>query len=139
MRPNSVQFFSVPLAFISVGETVKFDCRVCGAPAPEVTWWKDGKELEATEKYDFKAEGQIFTLIIRDAMPEDRGLYTCQAHNKNGTVRYHPELLVRGGRKVLSWFLKSYSDPFTLSFPNGANRPAQLGVLSKAFAFGHGC
>lgn len=110
----------LPLDFSIVGETVKFDCRVCGTPTPEVTWWKDGKELVAGEKYEFKCEGQIFTLIIRDTMPEDRGVYTCQAHNKNGTVRYHPELLVRGGK-------------FRFSHLNKARpRPQQCSKISSA-------
>ena len=92
-----VAIFAASDAF-SVGETVRFDSRVCGNPTPEVTWFKDDKELIKGDKYDIKVDGQIHTLFIKDCMPEDRGIYTCQAKNKNGTVRYHPELMVRGGK-----------------------------------------
>ena len=57
--------------------TVKLRCETSGAPLPTVTWYKDGRKLEA----DSSAE-----LSITDGDLVDGGKYTCTATNIQGVV-----------------------------------------------------
>lgn len=42
-----------------------------------VKWMKDGKELKASEKYEFQTVGRRRILKIRSAAEEDTGVYEC--------------------------------------------------------------
>lgn len=42
-----------------------------------VRWMKDGKELKASEKYEFQSAGKRRVLKIRHAAQEDAGVYEC--------------------------------------------------------------
>lgn len=42
-----------------------------------VRWMKDGKELKASEKYEFQSAGKRRVLKIRCAAQEDAGVYEC--------------------------------------------------------------
>jgi len=44
LRPNSVR----------VGDNYRFTCSVSGEPEPTVTWYRDGKLLQNTERFCFK-------------------------------------------------------------------------------------
>lgn len=42
-----------------------------------VKWMKDGKELKASEKYEFQTVGKKRILKIRSTAKEDTGVYEC--------------------------------------------------------------
>ena len=73
------------------GSTVQLKCHASGAPAPSVTWYKDGRQY-FTAYYDShhggisSAEGQV--LELNDVTAEDSGEYRCVAMNVNGEVEF---------------------------------------------------
>ena len=57
---------------VSVGEDVTLKCTTAGSPPPEVTWYKDGKDLVITDRHFFAAQNQI--MIVVDIRLSDAGL-----------------------------------------------------------------
>ena len=52
-------------------------CRAAANPGPEIQWFRKGinVELKSDSKYQMTNDG----LRIKNAMPEDEGIYICQA------------------------------------------------------------
>ncbi|XP_062389915.1 neural cell adhesion molecule 2 isoform X1 [Sardina pilchardus] len=65
-------------------ESVTLTCRAYGSPEPDVTWYRNGKELHESEQYAIRARGT--SLTIRNIRQGDGGPYTCKASNKAGEV-----------------------------------------------------
>ncbi|XP_068447260.1 obscurin [Clinocottus analis] len=61
---------------VEEGHTVTLDCEISKAGVP-VEWRLNGELLGNGEKYQIKQRGSALELIIRDAEPEDSGVYTC--------------------------------------------------------------
>ena len=55
-------------------------------------WYKDGREIFNSKKYDIKVEGGRHSLLIKDAGNEDVGEYTCQVKH----VRANAQLDAQG-------------------------------------------
>ncbi|KAG9473293.1 hypothetical protein GDO78_019504 [Eleutherodactylus coqui] len=76
----------LPMATITGGssvsanlrEPVTLECNVSGTPAPTVTWWKDGLQLQARGS----------TLQIAALAIDDEGVYMCVATNDAGEGRH---------------------------------------------------
>ncbi|KAJ7403948.1 Neural cell adhesion molecule 2 [Pitangus sulphuratus] len=64
------------------GEAITFFCRATGSPPPEISWYRNGKLIEANEKYVLR--GSNTELTIRDIKNIDAGPYICNAKNKAG-------------------------------------------------------
>ncbi|XP_026492682.2 obscurin isoform X6 [Vanessa tameamea] len=62
----------------------KFPARVIGLPAPDITWYKNGTPLKASDKYSIKRDGDACCLYVRDITQDDAGQYKCVAKNKEG-------------------------------------------------------
>nr|XP_026492682.1 obscurin isoform X6 [Vanessa tameamea] len=62
----------------------KFPARVIGVPAPDITWYKNGTPLKASDKYSIKRDGDACCLYVRDITQDDAGQYKCVAKNKEG-------------------------------------------------------
>ncbi len=83
---------------------VVFTCSAAGAPAPEISWYRNGSVLESTnnsrvtlgapsspESYSFTVDGEDLGMIYRvtcsltldDTEDTDSGLYSCVADNGN--------------------------------------------------------
>ena len=52
-------------------ESAVIKCMVSGMPKPQITWFKDGKRLLATERHFLAAEDQV--LVVTGATKEDAG------------------------------------------------------------------
>ncbi len=70
---------------VNIGETAVLECMAAGSPKPKLSWYKDGKPLEVTERHFFTAENQL--LIIVHTRLEDSGEYMCNMSNTLGTDR----------------------------------------------------
>ncbi|XP_037625810.1 obscurin isoform X8 [Sebastes umbrosus] len=70
--------FKQKLKNLQVGEghDIPLYCEISKAGVP-VEWSLGGDLLENGEKYQIKQRGSALELIIRDAEPEDSGVYTC--------------------------------------------------------------
>ncbi|XP_054458971.1 obscurin [Anoplopoma fimbria] len=61
---------------VEEGHSIELYCEISKAGVP-VEWRLGGDLLENGEKYQIKQRGSALELIIRDADPEDSGVYTC--------------------------------------------------------------
>ena len=66
--------------------------------SPVFKWFKDGKEFEASERFQvqFDDEEDTITLVFQHVKPEDAGLYTCAASTSSGKISCSAELTVQG-------------------------------------------
>ncbi|XP_022101402.1 myosin light chain kinase, smooth muscle-like isoform X2 [Acanthaster planci] len=77
------------------GSAARFDCRISGFPEPQVYWYKDGREIKESRHFRIEFEGEdLCSLIIREAGPDDEGVYKCEARNPAGVACSEAELLV---------------------------------------------
>lgn len=68
------------------GNSVTLVCEVSGVPVPQITWVKDGAEVQKG--------GKSYT--IESAVRSDSGSYTCVATNIAGGVKATSQLNVLG-------------------------------------------
>ncbi|ESO07592.1 hypothetical protein HELRODRAFT_76139, partial [Helobdella robusta] len=83
-----------------VGETARLDCKISGHPVPDLTWYKDGRELIRGGRYlmSVNQEG-VHSLIIKLAKISDSGVYTCRASNRAGQATKDIFLNVEGNQR----------------------------------------
>ncbi len=84
-------------------ETEPIDRLTAGSTSPRsrspmFKWFKDGKEFEASERFQVQFDDQEDTiaLIFQHVKPEDAGLYTCVASTCSGKISCSAELTVQG-------------------------------------------
>lgn len=70
-----------------LGQTVKLACRVTGVPKPVVTWYKDGRMVEADPHHIIieDPDGSC-TLILDNMTADDSGQYMCFASSAAGNA-----------------------------------------------------
>ncbi|XP_061635168.1 obscurin [Phyllopteryx taeniolatus] len=61
---------------VEEGHNIMLSCEI-SKPGVAVEWRLAGELLEDGEKYQMKQRGSMLELTIRDAIPEDSGIYTC--------------------------------------------------------------
>uniref|UniRef100_A0A8C1I809 Protogenin n=1 Tax=Cyprinus carpio TaxID=7962 RepID=A0A8C1I809_CYPCA len=70
--------------------TARFACVAEGFPTPQITWLKNGEPVHSNGRvkmYNSK-------LVINQIIPEDDGIYQCQAENEQGSVLAMARLIV---------------------------------------------
>nr|XP_046264947.1 obscurin isoform X18 [Scatophagus argus] len=70
-----------------LGQTVKLACKATGVPKPKVTWYKDGRTVEADPHHIIieDPDGSC-TLILDNMTADDSGQYMCFATSSAGTA-----------------------------------------------------
>ncbi|XP_050925916.1 obscurin isoform X12 [Lates calcarifer] len=70
-----------------LGQTVKLACKVTGVPKPVVTWYKDGRTVEADPHHIIieDPDGSC-TLILDNMTADDSGQYMCFATSSAGNA-----------------------------------------------------
>ncbi|CAL8345067.1 unnamed protein product [Merluccius merluccius] len=70
-----------------LGQTVKLACKVTGVPKPVVTWYKDGRAVEADPHHIIieDPDGSC-TLILDNMTADDSGQYMCFATSSAGNA-----------------------------------------------------
>ncbi|XP_037103809.1 alpha-protein kinase 3 [Syngnathus acus] len=74
---------------VSESSNVKFFCVVTGYPIPQLTWYKDDKQLDrfcGLPKYEIFRNGQTHSLHIYNCTVEDAAIYQVSASNSKGIV-----------------------------------------------------
>lgn len=61
---------------VEEGHNITLCCEI-SKPGVPVEWRLGGDLLEHGDKYQIKQRGSVLELSIRDAVPEDSGVYTC--------------------------------------------------------------
>ncbi|CRL07350.1 CLUMA_CG020329, isoform A [Clunio marinus] len=62
----------------SVGTDILLNCNVTGEPTPEITWYKDNRQLDPSDHIEMPEPNRV---IIVGAHPSDSGNYRCVARN----------------------------------------------------------
>ena len=75
---------------VQVETDVQFKCRVGGDPLPEVTWERIDGVLPMGRSQTLQDQG----LVIHGALPQDEGVYVCQASNLVGSIKSSAGLIV---------------------------------------------
>ena len=81
---------------IDEGGEVNLNVTVTGTVKPSVEWLKDGKPVRKTSRLDTKTKGDTYTLNIKDAVPEDSGIYTFKATSPAGISTKSFDVNVQG-------------------------------------------
>ncbi|XP_063953220.1 myosin light chain kinase, smooth muscle-like [Lytechinus pictus] len=79
------------------GNGATFDCKVTGLPEPEIQWYHDGKEIEASNQGHYiidRGNNGNCMLVIPHATVADAGEYACVAKSNLGTAHSIAELVV---------------------------------------------
>ncbi|XP_030830076.1 striated muscle preferentially expressed protein kinase isoform X2 [Strongylocentrotus purpuratus] len=85
------------------GKGVTFDCKLTGLPEPEIQWYHDGKEIEASNQGHYiidRGNNGNCMLIIPHATVSDAGEYACVAKSTIGTAHSIAELVVIEGNEA---------------------------------------
>ena len=71
---------------VHAGETFVLEADIHGKPVPDITWSKDGKDLEeSTARMEIKSTIQKTSLTVKDCIRVDGGHYTLNLRNVGGT------------------------------------------------------
>ncbi|KIH53947.1 immunoglobulin I-set domain protein, partial [Ancylostoma duodenale] len=76
------------------GEVISFECEVEGWPEPELVWLVDDQPLRPSHDFKIEYDGMNAKLEIRDAQPDDTGVYCVKIQNEFGTAESKAELTV---------------------------------------------
>ncbi|GAA6231231.1 titin-like [Lates japonicus] len=82
------------------GSQVRLDVRVTGIPTPVVKFYREGAEIQSSADFRILQEGDLYSLLIAEAFPEDSGTYSVTATNSSGRATSTAELLVQGEEAV---------------------------------------
>uniref|UniRef100_A0A670Y6A2 Ig-like domain-containing protein n=4 Tax=Elapidae TaxID=8602 RepID=A0A670Y6A2_PSETE len=83
------------------GSQVRLDVRVTGIPTPVVKFYRDGAEIQSSPDFQILHEGDLYSLIIAEAYPEDSGTYSVNATNSVGRATSTAELLIQGDEEAV--------------------------------------
>jgi len=65
-----------------------------GKPAPTVTWYRNGVQIESSADFHVTQHGDIHSLYIPEVFYEDAGKFTVKARNPGGEIQCTAELIV---------------------------------------------
>ena len=82
-----------PTVTYQAGNNVSIKCQVKGFPFPSLMWYKDGLQLELSERINANNDG---VLVIRNAQLLDAGEYECDVWNIAGQSQATVTLLYTG-------------------------------------------
>ncbi|XP_070696002.1 cell adhesion molecule L1-like a isoform X2 [Pempheris klunzingeri] len=74
------------------GSDVHIKCSVSGKPPPDITWRKNGEIFRDDPLNNRRVLDD--TVVLRNARPEDSGVYQCDASNSHGSVLANINIMV---------------------------------------------
>lgn len=84
---------------IRTGETLVFQSKYQGLPEPEITWLRNGKEIESNEDVTIVTENWVSTVTIRNMTRKRVGKYEIVATNKAGEARSSGSVVVSDAKQ----------------------------------------
>jgi len=76
-------------------EKAVLSCRIsAGDPAAEMHWYRDGKEIFKSKRYELTRDGDTASLVIAATETTDSATYRCEAVNKLGKVKTECSVVV---------------------------------------------
>lgn len=74
----------------------RFSVQFTGAPAPQVSWFREGFEIQTSRDFQIMTTATRSTLYIPEVFPEDTGMFTVKINNANGMAQCKAMLSVQG-------------------------------------------
>jgi hypothetical protein len=74
-------------------------CTNISVAVPDIKWLKGDKVIKPSKYFQMQKDGDVYTLRISEAFPEDEGVYKCIATNPAGDVTLSAELRVLGEKQ----------------------------------------
>uniref|UniRef100_A0A3Q3KNT2 Striated muscle preferentially expressed protein kinase n=1 Tax=Monopterus albus TaxID=43700 RepID=A0A3Q3KNT2_MONAL len=104
VTPSREPLFTHKLDILEVieGRTARFDCKVSGSPAPQVTWMHFETQVEESDNVCILQEGGRHSLVIAHVSSDTEGFYTAVAHNIFGKSECTAELYMQEPRAAIS-------------------------------------
>ncbi|KAJ3592471.1 hypothetical protein NHX12_007598 [Muraenolepis orangiensis] len=96
--PNFIQ--RLQSLTVTQGSQVRLDVRVTGIPIPVVKFYREGAEIQSSPDFRIVQEGDLYSLLIAEAFPEDSGTYSVNVTNSSGRATSTAELMVQGEEAV---------------------------------------
>ncbi|NXF31941.1 OBSL1 protein, partial [Nyctibius bracteatus] len=79
------RFLAYPRAFtVQSGTDAVLSFQITGDPPPNILWEKDKTPIEPSGRFHVEAKGDLYSLLVSHATPQDSGLYVCKAKNSVG-------------------------------------------------------
>ncbi|PKU48394.1 obscurin-like protein 1 [Limosa lapponica baueri] len=95
------RFLAYPRAFtVQSGSDAVLSCRITGDPRPSILWEKDKTPIEPSGRFHVEAKGDLYSLLVSCATPQDSGLYICKAKNSVGETYAAAALKVEVGEPL---------------------------------------
>ncbi|XP_033917230.1 obscurin-like protein 1 [Melopsittacus undulatus] len=92
------RFLAYPRAFmVQSGTDAVLSCQITGDPRPSILWEKDKIPIEPSGRFHVEAKGDLYSLLVSRATPQDSGVYVCKAKNKVGETYAAATLKVEVG------------------------------------------
>uniref|UniRef100_A0A8B9NDW2 Obscurin-like protein 1 n=1 Tax=Accipiter nisus TaxID=211598 RepID=A0A8B9NDW2_9AVES len=92
------RFLAYPRAFtVRSGTDAVLSCQITGDPRPSILWEKDKTPIEPSGRFHVEAKGDLYSLLVSRATPQDSGLYVCKAKNSVGATYAAATLKVEAG------------------------------------------
>lgn len=83
---------------IALGKKLRLECEFKGAPKMFVTWYKDGKQVYASYRYNTKVTKNSCILeCLHPCNEETTGIYSCEVSNAYGTDICHAQIVAVTG------------------------------------------
>uniref|UniRef100_A0A8C6JRK1 Obscurin-like protein 1 n=1 Tax=Melopsittacus undulatus TaxID=13146 RepID=A0A8C6JRK1_MELUD len=96
--PSEPGFLAYPRAFmVQSGTDAVLSCQITGDPRPSILWEKDKIPIEPSGRFHVEAKGDLYSLLVSRATPQDSGVYVCKAKNKVGETYAAATLKVEVG------------------------------------------
>lgn len=87
---------------------LRLECTFTGAPTLFVTWYKDGKQLYASYRYNTRVtESSCALECLHECNSETPGKYSCEVSNSYGTDICHASVTTMTGLYNFGFFLLS--------------------------------
>ncbi|XP_061745525.1 striated muscle preferentially expressed protein kinase isoform X2 [Nerophis ophidion] len=104
VTPSKEPLFTRKLDILEViaGRTARFDCKVSGSPAPQVTWMHFDTRVEESDNVHILSEGGRHSLVITNVSSDTEGFYTAMAQNIHGKSECTAELYMQEHRAAIS-------------------------------------
>ncbi|GFT31287.1 hemicentin-1 [Nephila pilipes] len=90
MNSEIEEFQSRPTAYVN--KPVTLECPMSGNPLPQISWMKNGREINLDEEPNIYIHGDGQRLSLMRAKNEDTGKYECVAENDVGSEAYKFDL-----------------------------------------------
>ncbi len=79
---------------VRAGQPAILSVQIHGNPEPTIDWSVDGDEVFEDQGIEISQDGNIYSMIIKETVEEDEGIYECVAKNNLGEVASAAKLTI---------------------------------------------